>query len=139
MTQARSDLAIPAVLVTHEELFGHPKGLVVLFATEMWERFAFYGNAALIVLYMVNYLFVPDRLEAVIGFGAVKAGLEFMFGPLGPQPLASQLFGFFTGLAYLAPILGGLLADRVLGQRRSVIIGALLLATGQFLMTFDSL
>jgi POT family proton-dependent oligopeptide transporter len=121
------------------DLFGHPRGLTVLFATEAWERFSYFGNAALVVLYMVNYLLVPARVEGVLGYGAVKAALEFLFGPLGPQPLASQLFGFYTGLAYLAPVLGGRLADRVLGQRRTVILGAVLMAIGHFLMAVEAL
>jgi POT family proton-dependent oligopeptide transporter len=140
MTQAQVDLAIPRpASVAPRDFLGHPRGLAVLFATEMWERFSYFGNAALIVLYMVKYLLEPGHVEFVIGYGAIKAGLEFVFGPLGPQPFASQLFGFYTGLAYFSPILGGLLADRVLGQRRSVVIGAVLMATGQFMMTFDSL
>src|SRR5436190_11285480 len=101
------------------DVLGHPIGLSYLFATEMWERFSYFGNAALVVLYMVKYLFEPGRFETVIGLGAVKATLSFVFGPLEGQPLASQLFGFYTGLAYFMPILGGLLADRVLGQRRT--------------------
>ena len=68
----------------------------------------------------------------MLGFGAVKAALEFLFGPLEPQPLASQLFGFYTGLAYFTPILGGLVADRLLGQRRTVIIGGVLMAHRAF-------
>ena len=132
--------APPTAAATHpRDIFGHPAGLTWLFATEMWERFSYFGNAALVVLYMVKYLFEPGRVEAVIGYGAVKAALEFLFGPLAPQPFASQLFGFYTGLAYLAPVLGGMLADRVLGQRRTVIIGAVLMAIGHFLMAVESL
>jgi POT family proton-dependent oligopeptide transporter len=121
------------------DLFGHPRGLAVLFATETWERFSYFGNASLIVLYMVKYLLDPQRIETVLGFGALKATLEFLFGRLDPQPLASQLFGFYTGLAYFTPILGGLLADRVLGQRRMVIIGGVSMAIGHFLMAFETL
>ena len=121
------------------DIFGHPAGLTWLFATEMWERFSYFGNAALVILYMVKYLFEPGRVEAVVGYGAVKAALEFLFGPLAPQPFASQLFGFYTGLAYLAPVVGGMLADRLLGQRRTVIIGAVLMAIGHFLMAVESL
>ena len=62
-----------------------------------------------------------------------------MFGPLAPQPLASQIYGFYTGLVYLTPIFGGLLADRVLGQRRTVILGAALMAIGHFMMAFEHL
>src|SRR6476659_10340774 len=99
---------------------GHPRALAVLFATESWERFSYFGNAALVVLYMVKYLLEPGRVETVLGFGALKAVLEFLFGRLDPQPLASQIFGFYTGLAYFTPILGGLVADRLLGQHRTV-------------------
>jgi len=121
------------------DLFGHPRGLSVLFATEMWERFSYFGNTALIVLYMVKYLLQPGQVEAVIGYGAVKAALESLFGPLAVQPFASQLFGFYTGLAYSAPVLGGLLADRLLGQRRTVVIGGVFMAIGHFMMAFEAL
>src|SRR5436190_1137163 len=67
------------------DLFGHPKGLSVLFATEMWERFSYYGMASLLVLYMVKYLLLPERAETVIGYHAVKGSLESMFGPLAPR------------------------------------------------------
>jgi POT family proton-dependent oligopeptide transporter len=118
---------------------GHPRGLAFLFATEMWERFSYYANGSLVVLYMVKYLLQPGQVEVVIGYGAVKRALEFLFGPLDVQPFASQLFGFYTGLAYFAPVLGGLIADRVLGQRRTVIIGGVLMAIGHFMMAFEQL
>lgn len=121
------------------DLFGHPRGLTVLFASEMWERFSYYGNAALVVLYMVKYLFDPVRIETVAGLGAVRAALELLFGPLGTQPFAAQLFGFYSGLAYFMPVVGGLIADRWLGQRRTVILGGVLMAIGHFLMAFESL
>ena len=121
------------------DLFGHPRGLSYLFATEMWERFSYYGMRALLVLYMVKYLFEPSRAEQVIGLGAARRGLEFLFGPLDAQPFASQLYGFYTGFVYLTPIIGGVLADRVLGQRRMVVIGAVLMAIGHFMMAFEPL
>jgi POT family proton-dependent oligopeptide transporter len=121
------------------DLFGHPRGLTILFASEMWERFSYFGNSALVVLYMVKHLLQPGQVEAVLGYGAVKGTLEALFGPLAVQPFASQLFGFYTGLAYFTPILGGLLADRVLGQRRTVIIGGVFMAVGHFMMAFDAL
>jgi len=120
-------------------LFGHPRGLTFLFATEMWERFSYYGMRALLVLYMVKYLLQPERAETVLGFGAIKSGLEFLSGPLGVQPLASQIYGLYTGLVYLTPLIGGLIADRWLGQRRTVVIGAALMAAGHFMMAFESL
>src|SRR5437868_15500102 len=100
---------VPGKAATRSDFLGHPRGLAVLFATEAWERFSYFGNAALVVLYMVKYLFEPGRVEAVIGYDTVKGALEFATGPLDRQPFASQLFGLYTGLAYFTPILGGLL------------------------------
>jgi len=121
------------------EFFGHPRALAYLFATEMWERFSYYGMRALLVLYMVKYLLDPQHAGDVAGLASFNSALELMFGPLAPQPLASQIYGFYTGLVYLTPILGGLLADRVLGQRRTVLIGATLMAIGHFMMAFERL
>lgn len=121
------------------DVAGHPRGLVFLFTTEMWERFSFYGMRALLVLYMVKYLFDPGAVEQVIGFETLRRVLEAAFGPLDIQPLASQVYGLYTSLVYLTPIFGGLLADRVLGQRRTVIIGAVLMAAGHFLMVSEAL
>ncbi len=122
-----------------KELFGHPRGLSFLFATEMWERFSYYGMRALLVLYLVKYLLLPGHPEHVIGLATLKSGMEAMFGPLEAQPFASQIYGSYTSLVYLTPIFGGLLADRVLGQRRTVLIGAVLMAIGQFMMAFEPL
>jgi proton-dependent oligopeptide transporter, POT family len=121
------------------QAFGHPRGLVFLFTTEMWERFSYYGMRALLVLYMVKYLLLPGAVEGVVGFAALKHTLEAVFGPLDVQPLASQIYGLYSSLVYLTPIFGGLLADRVLGQRRTVIIGASLMAAGHFLMASESM
>jgi POT family proton-dependent oligopeptide transporter len=121
------------------DFLGHPKGLSFLFATEMWERFSYYGMRALLVLYMIKYLLQPEHAGAVIGYAALKSGLEFLFGPLGVQPLASHIYGLYTGLVYLTPVFGGMLADRVLGQRRTVILGAALMALGHFMMAYEPL
>ena len=120
-------------------LFGHPRGLTFLFATEMWERFSYYGMRALLVLYMVKHLLQPERADAVLGYATLRAGLEALFGPLGIQPLASQIYGLYTGLVYLTPLIGGLIADRWLGQRRTVVIGAARMAAGHFMMAFEPL
>ena len=130
----------PTVSLTaaEHELFGHPKGLTFLFSTEMWERFSYYGMRSLLVLYMVKYLLVGHS-DAILGFASLRAALEAVFGPLAAQPLASQIYGLYTGLVYLTPIFGGLIADRLLGQRRTVIIGAVLMALGHFMMAFESL
>ncbi|MFN8177905.1 MAG: peptide MFS transporter [bacterium] len=120
--------------------FGHPRGLFVLFFTEMWERFSYYGMRSLLVLYMVDHLFVhPDVGQRVLGFTALRGALESVFGPLDIQPLASQVYGLYTGFVYFTPFFGGLLADRVLGQRKTVIIGAILMAIGHFLMASEHL
>jgi POT family proton-dependent oligopeptide transporter len=121
------------------ELFGHPKGLAFLFTTEMWERFSYYGMRALLVLYMTKYLLVSDHAGTVLGLAGIKSALEALFGPLDVQPLSSQIYGFYTALVYLTPIFGGLLADRVLGQRRTVVIGAALMAIGHFMMAVEQL
>jgi POT family proton-dependent oligopeptide transporter len=121
------------------ELFGHARALSCLFATEMWERFSYYGMRALLVLYMVKYLLLPAQAGSVLGLASFKGALEFVFGALDTQPFASQIYGFYTGLVYLTPIFGGLLADRVLGQRRTVLLGAALMAVGHFMMAFEPL
>jgi POT family proton-dependent oligopeptide transporter len=121
------------------DLFGHPRGLTYLFTTEMWERFSYYGMRALLVLYMVKYLFQPERAQEIVGFATLKAVLEAIFGPLDIQPLSSHVYAFYTGFVYLTPFFGGLIADRWLGQRRTVVIGAALMAIGHFMMAFESL
>jgi POT family proton-dependent oligopeptide transporter len=137
MTTAVADASRPPV---KEGWFGHPKGLYILFFTEMWERFSYYGMRSLLVLYMVNHLFIqPDVGQKVLGFAALKGALESVFGPMGIQPLSSQVYGLYTGFVYFTPFFGGMLADRVLGQRRSVVLGAVLMAIGHFLMAFEGL
>ena len=119
---------------------GHPKGLAVLFLTETWERVSYYGMRSLLVLYMVNHLFVrPDAGAEVLGFNALKRALETSFGVMTPQALSSQIYGLYTGFVYLTPFFGGMLADRLLGRRRAVIVGAVLMAIGHFLMASESL
>ncbi len=136
-----SSTAHPAAHARHaaRDLFGHPRGLAFLFTTEMWERFSYYGMRALLVLYMTKYVLLPGHAGEVIGLAGVKSALEALFGPLDVQPLSSQIFGFYTALVYLTPIFGGLLADRVLGQRRTVILGATLMAIGHFMMAVEPL
>ncbi|HLH97917.1 MAG TPA: peptide MFS transporter [Xanthobacteraceae bacterium] len=121
------------------DFLGHPRGLTFLFATEMWERFSYYGMRALLVLYMTKYLLVEGHGDAVIGLAALRSALEAILGPLGTQPFASQIYGLYTGLVYLTPLFGGMVADQVLGQRRTVIVGAALMAAGHFMMAFESL
>ena len=118
--------------------FGHPRGLGYIAFTEAWERFSYYGMQSLLVLYMVHRLLHPGHIEHIAGFVPFRHLLEIVYrGPLAVQPLASAIFGLYTGLVYLTPIAGGLLADRVLGRTRTITIGALLMAAGQFLIAFD--
>jgi POT family proton-dependent oligopeptide transporter len=122
-----------------EEFLGQPRGLAFLFASEMWERFSYYGMRALLVLYMVEYLLTPEHMNAAFGLNELKRGLETLSGPLASQPFASQIYGLYTGLVYLMPILGGLIADRWLGRTRTIVIGAASMAAGHFMMAYDSL
>jgi len=128
-----------SVVGAREDLFGHPRGLTFLFTTEMWERFSYYGMRSLLVLYMTKYLLLPVHADDVRGLATVRSALEAIFGPLDVQPLSSQIWGLYTGLVYFTPILGGLLADRLLGQRHTVVIGATLMAIGHFMMAIEQL
>lgn len=91
---------------------GHPRGLVVLFLTEMWERFSYYGMRALLVLYLTQH---------------------FLFGPREAQ----GIYAAYAALVYLMPVVGGMIADKYLGSRKAVIIGAVLLVAGHFMMAFE--
>src|SRR5438477_7971624 len=117
---------------------GPPRGLAYIAFAEAWERFSYYGMQSLLYLYIVNRLLHPGHIERIAGFGPFRHLLEGIYrGPLSVQALASAIFGLYTGLVYLTPIGGGLIADRVLGRTRTIIIGALLMAAGHFLMAFD--
>ena len=91
-----------------------PKGLFLLFFVEMWERFSYYGMRALLVLYMLNFL----------NFSMEKSG---------------RIYGWYTGMVYLTPLIGGYIADRYWGQRRAILIGSLLMALGHFSLAFPAL
>ena len=121
------------------DFLGHPRGLAFLFSTEMWERFSYYGMRSLLVLYMVKYLLMAENADKVIGLAGLRSGFEGMFGPLGAQPFSSNIYGLYTGLVYFTPFFGGLLADRVLGQHKTIVIGASLMAIGHFMMAFEPL
>jgi len=118
--------------------FGHPAGLGWLAFCELWERFSYYGMQALLVLYLTNYLFLPENIGNVAGIDAVRHAIEGVTGPRSPQQLASAVFGLYAGFVYLTPLFGGLLADRVLGRTKTVVTGAILMATGHFLMAFEA-
>lgn len=92
--------------------FGHPKGLAVLFLSEMWERWGYYGMRALLILYLTQYFFFPDQV-------------------------GNRLYGAFTSLVYLTPLIGGLIADKYFGSKRSVKLGAAFMAVGYFVLAFS--
>jgi POT family proton-dependent oligopeptide transporter len=116
---------------------GHPRGLYYLAFTEAWERFSYYGMTALVVLYMVNHLLLPGQVEQVVGLASFRAALETVRGPMSAQALASQIFGLYAGFVYFTPLLGGLVADRWIGQRSAVVIGALSMSAGHVAMAFE--
>ncbi len=118
-------------------LFGHPRGLVVLAGTELWERISFHGMQALLTLYMVGQLFKPGHVEKIVGFAGFRSTIEAVTGPLSTQALASQVFGLYVGLVAFTPVIGGWLGDRWLGRKGAVTLGALLMTAGHFCMAFD--
>ena len=101
-------------LAAHQSdtLWGHPKGLFLLFSTELWERFSFYGMRALLVLYLT-----AQTTSGGLGWSETDA---------------LKLYGIYTGLIYITPLIGGWLADNILGQRKAIVMGAILMALGQF-------
>src|SRR5687767_7242329 len=163
-SQALPDRPVP--LTAFERRFKHPPGLLILFFAEMWERFSYYGMRGLLKLYMANYLFVEvrERLQGCAEKGEAAAGAaqrvcqssvanccvtgdpSSVLGwdfvrtllPQNPQEQASLLYGTYTALVYATPFFGGILADRKLGQRNTVIIGGILMAMGHFVMAFEN-
>jgi POT family proton-dependent oligopeptide transporter len=115
----------PAPAVEHTEsphdraFFGHPRGLSTLFFTEMWERFSYYGMRALLILFMT-----APVATGGLGFDTAVAG---------------AVYGLYTSMVYMSTLPGGWLADRVIGQRRAVLYGGILIASGHFSMAFPSL
>jgi POT family proton-dependent oligopeptide transporter len=108
-----TDLVAPAVdKQSNDDLWGHPKGLYVCFTTELWERFSFYGMKYLLLLYLTKYHLFSDG-----------AGLDVL--------------GSYAGLVYALPVIGGLIADRYLGMRKSVLFGGILLSLGHLLMAVE--
>ncbi|MBN9589886.1 MAG: hypothetical protein BGN85_11295 [Alphaproteobacteria bacterium 64-11] len=120
-------------------LFGHPRGLSVLFATEMWERFSYYGMRALLVLYLVHDVLLPGRVEHVLFYPQVKGFYEALFGPLSVQQLSSWIYGTYTGFIYASPLLGGWIGDNYLGQRKTAVIGIIGMIVGEFMLMSPAL
>jgi proton-dependent oligopeptide transporter, POT family len=114
MSKCGAGHTLKAMSANPQTWFGQPRGLTILFLTEMWEIFSYYGMRALLVYYMTKQLLIG-------------------------QEKASLIYGTYTALAYFTPIFGGLIADRWLGKRRAVIIGGSIMAAGHFMMTFEPL
>lgn len=111
MTDSTNDAAVD-IVVGDTSFFGHPKGLAILFLTEMWERFSYYGMRGLLILYLTQHFLFSDEKSSLI-------------------------YGAYTALVYVMTIIGGTLADRYLGQRKAVTFGAILLVLGHFGMAFE--
>ncbi len=119
------------------DILGQPRGLAWLAGTQFWEAFSLYGMQALLTLYMVGQLLMPGHAENVVGLAATRAAIESITGPLSTQAFAVQLFGLWAGLVRFTPVFGGLLGDRLLGRRRTIMLGCVLMTLGHFCMAFD--
>ena len=106
-------------VASDKELFGHPVGLFILFFTEMWERFSYYGMRALLVLYLVEEI---SSENPGLGWTSEEAG---------------NLYGWYTMLVYITPIIGGVIADKLLGFRKAITTGAILMSLGHFSLAFE--
>ncbi|GAA4763262.1 peptide MFS transporter [Stakelama sediminis] len=136
MTTAEVTPELDIVEHGDKAFFGHPKGLAYLAFTEAWERFSYYGMQTLLVLYMTHYLLKPEHIDHVAAFSAFHA--LPMYRGLHGEALASAIFGTYASLVYLTPIAGGFIADRWIGKRLAVLIGAITMALGHFLMAFEA-
>ena len=117
---------------------GHPRGLGWLSASEFWERFAYYGMQTLLVLYLTHYLLQPGHIEQVWGFDAFRRLIGWLYHSKSQMALASNTAQLYAGLVYLMPLLGGFLADRIIGRTRTVTLGAVLMVVGSFLLALNA-
>jgi POT family proton-dependent oligopeptide transporter len=101
-------------MTSEKTWFGHPRGLTILFLTNMWEQFSYYGMRAILVYYMTKQLLLAQGNSSII-------------------------YGIYTGVAYFTPLIGGFIADRFLGKKRAIIIGGSVMALGHFMMTLEPL
>jgi proton-dependent oligopeptide transporter, POT family len=132
-----SDAQAKESLIRTAVLPGQPRGLLVIYGTALAMRISFYGVSALLTLYMVQQLFQPGHIQTVWGLGAYRDALQHITGALTTEALATQTFGLFLGLAYFTPLFGGFVGDRLLGRRRSVILGCVLIAVGYAGLAFE--
>ncbi|QSR18266.1 peptide MFS transporter [Novosphingobium sp. KA1] len=137
VAEATPELDFPEEASRDDRAFlGHPKGLGYLSFVEGCERFSYYAMQTLLVLYMVKYLLLPENVGKVLGLSWLRG---WHYAGLDGQPLASAIFGDYTSLVYLTPILGGVIADRWLGRKATLIAGAVIMSIGHFLMAFEGL
>src|SRR6185503_19486176 len=123
-----------------KEVLGHPRGLWYLVFAEAWERLSYYGMQALLVLYLTQYLLLPENVDRVAGFSQFRHFLESLYGPLAtPIALAAAITGLYSAGVYFTPLIGGYIADRWLGRTMTVTLGALFMVAGHFLMAFEVL
>src|SRR5690606_14584105 len=115
----RISMSTNSNVASSKMLFGHPVGLFMLFFAEMWERFSYYGMRALLVLYLVEEI-TSDNPG--LGWTAKEAG---------------NLYGTYTMLVYITPVIGGIIADKFLGYRKAIMIGAILMSLGHFSLAFQ--
>lgn len=127
-----------AVPPDRTELFGQPRGLLTLALTEFWERVSFSAMLTLLTLYLGTYLLLPGPSAHVIFYPAIRAGMETVTGPLSPQAIAAQLCGIYVGLAYLLPMAGAAIGDKLIPRRLAVAIGAMLMTAGHALMAVEA-
>ncbi|WP_054440914.1 peptide MFS transporter [Novosphingobium sp. ST904] len=137
LSEATPELDFPEEIERDDRAFlGHPKGLGYLSFVEGCERFSYYSMQTLLVLYMVKYLLLPENVGKVMGLSWLRG---WHYAGLEGQPLASAIFGDYTSLVYLTPILGGIVADRWLGRKATLIAGAVVMSLGHFLMAFEGM
>ena len=121
-----------------KDILGHPRGLAYLVFAEAWERFSYYGMQALLVLYLTQYLLLPEHISAVAGYVPFHGFLQSIFGDLAtPVATAAAITGLYSAGVYFTPMIGGWIADQFLGRTMTVTIGALFMVAGHFLMAFD--
>ena len=135
MTSATNDTVQPAR--SERAFLGHPIGLAYLSFAEVWERFSYYGMLGLLTLYLTTQLLLPGHVEHVAGMAGFRGLVESVRGPLSVTAFATQISGLYGGMVYLTPIVGGLVADRALGRKLTVTIGACMMVLGHFLMAFE--
>ncbi|MBX7250321.1 MAG: peptide MFS transporter [Caulobacteraceae bacterium] len=126
-----------ALSANDKAFLGHPKGLGYLAFTEAWERFSYYGMQGLLALYMIQQLLLPGHVENVIGADPFLRWIAGTYGAHDPKAQSSAIFGLYTSIIYISPLLGGFIADRLLGRTRTIVMGAVVMAMGHFLMAFD--